>query len=121
MNSIEKSYKLRNEFLSQPRIFSDDFLLNLYDCIEDEKDKERYIDILNTEFRGDIPNKFIEVIKMNENYNTGRTALTQTIAEMYHELIGADIGWTYTALSKFTDTELIEFYGLIYDYYCKEE
>jgi hypothetical protein len=62
MNSIEKSYRLRNEFLSQDRLFTDDFLINLYDYIEDEKDKERYIDILNTEFRGDIPNKFIEVI-----------------------------------------------------------
>lgn len=62
MNSIEKSYRLRNEFLSQDRLFTDDFLLNLYDYIEDEKDKERYIDILNTEFRGDIPQKFIEVI-----------------------------------------------------------
>lgn len=62
MNSIEKSYRLRNEFLSQDRLFTDDFLINLYDYIEDEKDKERYIDILNTEFRGDIPKKFIEVI-----------------------------------------------------------
>ena len=64
MNIIEKSYNLRNDCLSDDRVFSDDFLLNLYDYIEDEKDKERYIDILNTEFRGDIPDKFIEVIKM---------------------------------------------------------
>ena len=63
MNIIGKSYNLRNDCLSDDRVFSDDFLLNLYDYIEDEKDKERYIDILNTEFRGDIPNKFIEVIK----------------------------------------------------------
>ena len=62
MNTIEKSYYLRNEFLSQPRLFTDDFLLNLYYYIEDEKDRERYIDILNTEFRGDLPEKFIEVI-----------------------------------------------------------
>ena len=62
MNIIEKGFKLRMECLSDDRIFTDDFLLNLYDYIEDEKDKERYVDILNTEFRGDIPEKFIEVI-----------------------------------------------------------
>ena len=62
MNTIEKSFKLRNECLSEDRVFNDDFLLNLYEYIEDEKDKERYIDIINTEFRGDIPDKFIEVI-----------------------------------------------------------
>lgn len=62
MNIIEKSFKLRNECLSEDRVFNDDFLLNLYDYIEDEKDRERYIDILDTEFRGDIPYKFIEVI-----------------------------------------------------------
>ena len=62
MNRIEKSFKLRNECLSVDRVFNDDFLLNLYDYIEDEKDRERYIDILNTEFRGDISDKFIEVI-----------------------------------------------------------
>ena len=62
MNRIEKSYKLRNECLSEDRLFTDDFLLNLYDYIEDEKDRERYIDIVVTEFRGDIPEKFIEVI-----------------------------------------------------------
>ena len=62
MNRIEKSYNLRNECISEDRVFIDDFLLNLYDYIEDEKDKERYEDILNTEFRGDIPQKFIEVM-----------------------------------------------------------
>ena len=62
MNRIEKCYNLRNECLSQPRVFTDDFLLNLYDYIEDDKDRERYIDIVDTEFRGDIPNKFLEVI-----------------------------------------------------------
>jgi hypothetical protein len=62
MNRIEKSYSLRNECISEDRVFTDDFLLNLYDYIEDAKDMERYIDILNTEFRGDIPNKFIEVL-----------------------------------------------------------
>lgn len=62
MNIIEKGFKLRMECLSEDRVFNDDFLLNLYDYIEDEKDMERYIDILNTEFRGDIPDKFIEVI-----------------------------------------------------------
>lgn len=62
MNTIEKSYKLRNECLSEDRLFTDDFLLNLYDYIEDENDRERYEDIINTEFRGDIPQKFIEVM-----------------------------------------------------------
>lgn len=62
MNTIEKSYKLRNECLIEDRLFTDDFLLNLYDYIEDEKDRERYEDIINTEFRGDIPQKFIEVM-----------------------------------------------------------
>lgn len=62
MNSVEKSYKLRNEFLSQSRVFTDDFLINLYEYIENDKDRERYLDILNTEFRGDLPDKFIEVI-----------------------------------------------------------
>ena len=62
MNKIEIVFNLRMYCLSDDRVFTDDFLLNLYDWIEDEKDRERYIDILNTEFRGDIPEKFIEVI-----------------------------------------------------------
>lgn len=62
MNRIEKGFKLRMECLSVDRVFTDDFLLDLYDYIENEKDRERYEDILNTEFRGDIPQKFIEVI-----------------------------------------------------------
>ena len=62
MNRIEKSYNLRNECISEDRVFTDDFLMNLYDYIENDEDRERYIDILDTEFRGDIPNKFIEVI-----------------------------------------------------------
>ena len=62
MNRIEKSYNLRNECLSQQRLFTDEFLINLYEYIENEKDRERYLDILNTEFRGDLPDKFIEVI-----------------------------------------------------------
>lgn len=62
MNIIEISYKLRNECLTVDRVFTDDFLLDLYDDVENRKDRERYIDILNTEFRGDIPDKFIEVI-----------------------------------------------------------
>lgn len=60
MNRIEISYKLRNECLTVNRVFTDDYLQDLYDYVEDEKDRERYIDILNTEFRGDIPDKFIE-------------------------------------------------------------
>lgn len=62
MNIIEKSYKLRNECISEDRVFTDDFLINLYGYIENNKDYERYLDILNTEFRGDIPQKFIEFI-----------------------------------------------------------
>lgn len=62
MNRIEKGFKLRMECLTEDRVFTDDFLINLHDYIEDEKDRERYIVILNTEFRGDIPDKFIEVI-----------------------------------------------------------
>lgn len=62
MNRIEISYKLRNECLTVNRVFTDDFLLDLCDYVEDKKDRERYIDILDTEFRGDIPDKFIEVL-----------------------------------------------------------
>lgn len=62
MNRIEKSFKLRMECLIEDRVFTDDFLLNLYDYLEDEKDRERYEDIINTEFRGNIPEKFIEVM-----------------------------------------------------------
>lgn len=60
MNIIEISYKLRNECLTVNRVFTDDFLQDLYDYVEVEKDRERYIDILDTEFRGDISDKFIE-------------------------------------------------------------
>lgn len=54
---------------------------------------------------------------MNKKYNIGRTALEQTIGEMYHELTGADIEIAYAVLSKFTAIELIEVYGVIYDEY----
>lgn len=63
MNIIEISYKLRNECLTVNRVFTDDFLQDLYDYVEVEKDRERYIDILDTEFRGDIPDKFIEEMR----------------------------------------------------------
>ena len=62
MNIIEKAFYLRMYCLSDDRVFNDDFLLNLFDYIEDEKDRERYEDIINTEFRGNIPEKFIEVM-----------------------------------------------------------
>lgn len=62
MNIIEKSSNLRNDCLTDDRVFTDDFLINLYDYLESDKDRERYLDILNTEFRGDLPDKFIEVI-----------------------------------------------------------
>ena len=58
---------------------------------------------------------------MNKNYNIGRTALEQTIGEMYYELTGADIEIAYAVLPKFTDIELIEVYGVIYnEYYNKK-
>ncbi len=60
MSRIEKSYKLRNECLSQERVFTDSFLINLYEYIENNEDKEKYLDILITEFRGEIPGKFLE-------------------------------------------------------------
>ena len=60
MSRIEKSYNLRNECLSQERVFTDSFLINLYEYIENDMDKEKYIDILNTEFRGEIPKNFLE-------------------------------------------------------------
>lgn len=60
MSRIEKSYNLRMECLSQERVFTDSFLINLYEYIENNEDKEKYIDILNTEFRGEIPQKFLE-------------------------------------------------------------
>ena len=54
---------------------------------------------------------------MNKNYNIGRTALMQTIVEMDYELTGIDIHWGYGFLAKYSDTELIKIYGLIYDEY----
>lgn len=62
MNRIEKSFNLRNECLSARRVFTDDFLLNLSYYVENDEDKEKYLDILDTEFRGEIPEEFIEVI-----------------------------------------------------------
>lgn len=58
---------------------------------------------------------------MNKKYNIGRTALEQTIAEMYYELTGADIEIAYAVLSKFTAIELIEAYGLVYNEYYNEQ
>ena len=60
MNRIKLSFKLRNKCLSQSRVFTDDFLLNLCRYITSVEDKEKYLDILNTEFRGEIPEKFLE-------------------------------------------------------------
>lgn len=62
MSVLEESYKLRLYCLSANRIFTDEFLLSLSYYLEDAEDKDIYLDILNTEFRGDIPDKFIEVI-----------------------------------------------------------
>lgn len=60
MNRIKLSFKLRNKCLSQSRVFTDNFLLNLCGYITSVEDKEKYLDILNTEFRGEIPQKFLE-------------------------------------------------------------
>ena len=60
MSILEQSYKLRLYCLSIERVFSDDFLLSLSYYIENGEDKDIYLDILNTEFRGDIPSKFLE-------------------------------------------------------------
>lgn len=62
MSVLEESYKLRLYCLSANRIFTDEFLLSLSYYLEDGEDKDIYLDILNTEFRGDIPEKFIEVV-----------------------------------------------------------
>lgn len=59
---------------------------------------------------------------MNKDYIIGRTALEQTIGEMYYELTGTDIEIAYAGLSKFTAIELIEVYGSIYnEYYNNKE
>lgn len=59
---------------------------------------------------------------MNKNYEIGRTALEQTIIEMDYELTGVDIETAYAVLPKFTDIELIELYGLVYnEYYNNKE
>ena len=62
MNIIIESYNLRMCLLSIDRVFSDNFLLILSEYIENKYDKGIYLDILNTEFRGDIPDNFIEVL-----------------------------------------------------------
>ena len=62
MSILEQSYKLRLYCLSIERVFSDDFLLSLSYCIENAEDKDIYLDILNTEFRGEIPPKFLEEV-----------------------------------------------------------
>ena len=54
---------------------------------------------------------------MNKNYDIGRTALMQTIVEMDYELSGTDIKQAYDVLSNFTDRDLIELYGILYDEY----
>lgn len=60
MNIINRCYYVRLSCLSSDRIFTDKFLMRLSYYIENREDKEKYLDILNTEFRGDIPNKFIK-------------------------------------------------------------
>ena len=60
MSILEQSYKLRLYCLSIERVFSDDFLLSLSYCIENGEDKDIYLDILTTEFRGEIPEEFLE-------------------------------------------------------------
>ena len=60
MSVVSRCYYLRLSCLSSDRIFTDKFLMSLSDYIENRGDKERYFDILDTEFRGKIPDKFIE-------------------------------------------------------------
>lgn len=62
MSILKQSYKLRLYCLSVSRVFNDEFLLSLTNYIENGEDKDIYLDILNTEFRGEIPEKFLEVI-----------------------------------------------------------
>lgn len=62
MSILKQSYKLRLYCLSVSRVFNDEFLLSLTYYIENGEDKDIYLDILNTEFRGEIPEKFLEVI-----------------------------------------------------------
>ena len=62
MSVLKQSYKLRLYCLSVTRVFSDEFLESLIYDIENDEDRDIYLDILNTEFRGDLPDKFIEVI-----------------------------------------------------------
>ena len=62
MNIVSRCYNIRLSCISLERIFTDNFLLILSNYIENREDKEKYLDILNTEFRGDLPDKFIEVI-----------------------------------------------------------
>lgn len=60
MSILEQSYKLRLYCLSLERVFTDEFLESLSCDIENGEDKDIYLDILNTEFRGEIPVKFLE-------------------------------------------------------------
>lgn len=62
MSIINRCYYVRLSCISIDRIFTDNFLMMLSLYIENREDKEKYLDILETEFRGDIPDKFIEVI-----------------------------------------------------------
>ena len=60
MSIINRCYYVRLSCISSDRIFTDKFLMRLSYYIENREDKEKYLDILNTEFRGEIPEKFIE-------------------------------------------------------------
>ena len=62
MSVLKQSYKLRLYCLSVERVFTDEFLESLSCYIENEEDRDIYLDILDTEFRDEIPEKFIEVI-----------------------------------------------------------
>lgn len=63
MSILKQSYKLRLYCLSVSRVFNDEFLESLSYYIENDEDKDIYLDILDTEFRGNIPQKFLEVVK----------------------------------------------------------
>lgn len=55
---------------------------------------------------------------MNTYYEIGKHALIEIICEMEYELYGIDTEILYnTLVLEFTDYELINYYGLIYDEY----
>lgn len=58
MRKLLKAYYLRLISTTENRIFQDDFLMNLSYDIGNDFDLLKYIELLNEEFRGDIPEVF---------------------------------------------------------------